>query len=219
MFVFELHPDARWHDGEPVTADDVVFTYAVNAHPDTVSVNGQALNVIQGTGPDGKALPGQAFGVQKIDRTYRGDPHQVSHGRRCLYDPGCEQGPHRTEARAGIGPPGRAPSARGQSPTGGRRRTVPVCPVPDRSVCRVSKHRGIPQRNSQDRPGLPGNPARRDDDRRFGAGRDRHHRGRGDRRGGDHRLESDPGLPLVGACPLHADGVSGAPNQSQRAGL
>ena len=67
LFVFELHPDARWHDGEPVTADDVVFTYAVNAHPDTVSVNGQALNVIQGTGPDGKALPGQAFGVQKID--------------------------------------------------------------------------------------------------------------------------------------------------------
>ncbi len=27
--VFSLHPDARWHDGAPVTADDVVFTYEV----------------------------------------------------------------------------------------------------------------------------------------------------------------------------------------------
>lgn len=66
-FVFELHPDARWHDGEPVTADDVVFTYWINAHPETVSVNGQALNVIQGTGSDGKLLPGEPFGVEKID--------------------------------------------------------------------------------------------------------------------------------------------------------
>lgn len=27
--VFSLNPDARWHDGVPVTADDVVFTYEV----------------------------------------------------------------------------------------------------------------------------------------------------------------------------------------------
>lgn len=26
-YTFTLHPEARWHDGEPVTADDVVFTY------------------------------------------------------------------------------------------------------------------------------------------------------------------------------------------------
>ncbi len=25
-FLFELHPEARWHDGEPVTAEDVAFT-------------------------------------------------------------------------------------------------------------------------------------------------------------------------------------------------
>lgn len=28
-YVFQIHPDARWHDGEQVTADDVVFTYKV----------------------------------------------------------------------------------------------------------------------------------------------------------------------------------------------
>lgn len=26
---FEIDPDARWHDGQPVTADDVIFTYQV----------------------------------------------------------------------------------------------------------------------------------------------------------------------------------------------
>ena len=26
-WVFHLHPDAKWHDGVPVTADDVVYTY------------------------------------------------------------------------------------------------------------------------------------------------------------------------------------------------
>lgn len=32
-YVFSIHPDAKWHDGTPVTADDVVFTYAVIADP------------------------------------------------------------------------------------------------------------------------------------------------------------------------------------------
>jgi len=33
-WTFDLRPDARWHDGEPVTADDVVFTVAVLSDPD-----------------------------------------------------------------------------------------------------------------------------------------------------------------------------------------
>ncbi|MBS3800863.1 MAG: peptide-binding protein [Thioalkalivibrio sp.] len=33
-FVFELRPDARWHDGEPVTAEDVAFTIELfREHP------------------------------------------------------------------------------------------------------------------------------------------------------------------------------------------
>jgi len=33
-WVFHLRPDAQWHDGEPVTADDVVFTIATIQDPD-----------------------------------------------------------------------------------------------------------------------------------------------------------------------------------------
>ncbi|PIV90898.1 hypothetical protein COW46_00075 [Candidatus Gracilibacteria bacterium CG17_big_fil_post_rev_8_21_14_2_50_48_13] len=33
-FVFRLHPDAKWHDGTPVTADDVVFTYSLLMDPE-----------------------------------------------------------------------------------------------------------------------------------------------------------------------------------------
>ncbi len=32
---FEIHPDAVWGDGEPVTVDDVVFTWEVGKHPKT----------------------------------------------------------------------------------------------------------------------------------------------------------------------------------------
>ena len=33
-WTFQLRPDARWHDGEPVTADDVVFTIETLQDPD-----------------------------------------------------------------------------------------------------------------------------------------------------------------------------------------
>ncbi|HWP34769.1 MAG TPA: ABC transporter substrate-binding protein, partial [Thermodesulfobacteriota bacterium] len=36
-YVFDLRPDVVWHDGQPFTADDVVFTYQVVANPKTVS--------------------------------------------------------------------------------------------------------------------------------------------------------------------------------------
>ena len=32
-FVFHLREDARWHDGAPLTVDDVLFTYALLSHP------------------------------------------------------------------------------------------------------------------------------------------------------------------------------------------
>lgn len=32
-YIFRIHPDAVWHDGQPVTADDVVFTYGLIKDP------------------------------------------------------------------------------------------------------------------------------------------------------------------------------------------
>ena len=43
--VFRLHPDARWHDGVPVTAADVAFTYG--AYTDTL-VNAVAAAQVEG---------------------------------------------------------------------------------------------------------------------------------------------------------------------------
>jgi peptide/nickel transport system substrate-binding protein len=36
-YLFELRKDVTWHDGQPLTADDIVFTYQVIANPKTVS--------------------------------------------------------------------------------------------------------------------------------------------------------------------------------------
>lgn len=36
-YTIKLRTDAKWHDGKPVTADDVVFTYQLVQHPDTRS--------------------------------------------------------------------------------------------------------------------------------------------------------------------------------------
>lgn len=35
---FHLQPDLRWHDGRPVTADDVLFTYELARNPETASL-------------------------------------------------------------------------------------------------------------------------------------------------------------------------------------
>ncbi len=37
IYTVELREDVTWHDGEPFTADDVVFTYEAIQHPDTRS--------------------------------------------------------------------------------------------------------------------------------------------------------------------------------------
>jgi peptide/nickel transport system substrate-binding protein len=36
-YTFHLHPGIKWHDGQPFTADDVVFSLAAQANPDTGS--------------------------------------------------------------------------------------------------------------------------------------------------------------------------------------
>lgn len=37
LYIFELRQDVRWHDGRPLTAEDVVFTFTTIQHPDTRS--------------------------------------------------------------------------------------------------------------------------------------------------------------------------------------
>ncbi len=63
-YVFHLDPDARWHDGEPVTATDVKFTFEALLHPDTNSVWASRYTLIAGA----KAYrAGDAQGVEGVE--------------------------------------------------------------------------------------------------------------------------------------------------------
>ncbi len=43
-----LRRDAVWHDGEPLTADDIVFTWQVNRDPDIPNSNAEVARLISG---------------------------------------------------------------------------------------------------------------------------------------------------------------------------
>lgn len=63
---FKLNENAKWQDGQPVTADDVVFTGEVMANPDINVVRRSKIAPFTGT-VDGKRDESQEFGVKKID--------------------------------------------------------------------------------------------------------------------------------------------------------
>ena len=61
---FVLDENAKWHDGTPVTADDVVFTAEVMANPDINVVRRSKIAPFTGM-IDGKRDESQEFGVKK----------------------------------------------------------------------------------------------------------------------------------------------------------
>ncbi len=44
-YTFHLNPNARWHDGEPVTADDVVFSFDATLDPGSLSVVASSVDL------------------------------------------------------------------------------------------------------------------------------------------------------------------------------
>lgn len=47
-YTFHINKDAKWHDGEPVTAEDVVYTYKLVAHPDSGAIYFDRIRDIKG---------------------------------------------------------------------------------------------------------------------------------------------------------------------------
>lgn len=45
---FHLRENAMWHDGTPITADDVLFTFNLVAHPETVSRYAATFSTVEG---------------------------------------------------------------------------------------------------------------------------------------------------------------------------
>lgn len=68
-FTVHLNKDAKWTDGEAVTADDVVFTMDVIANPKTNSVLASFITILEGVDEAGLVSDGSEHvsGVEKVD--------------------------------------------------------------------------------------------------------------------------------------------------------
>lgn len=67
-FTFHLNPAAAWHDGEPLTAEDVLFTIQTVATPGVQTNRGYTLRAIEGLDANGKMTGSTIPGVRLIDR-------------------------------------------------------------------------------------------------------------------------------------------------------
>lgn len=65
--VFHLNPDAKWQDGVPVTADDVVYTFRVWTNPDAGWLRTNNCYVIEGTDDKGYELSEDSVAVEALD--------------------------------------------------------------------------------------------------------------------------------------------------------
>ena len=63
-FTFTLHPKAAWHDGQPVTAEDVLFTVMTISDPKTETNRGAEIASIAGLDVRGKRAPGAPVGFR-----------------------------------------------------------------------------------------------------------------------------------------------------------
>lgn len=65
-FTFTIHPKAAWHDGKPVTAEDVQFTVLTVADPKTETNRGNSIAFIAGLDSKGKRNPGTQIGFRVL---------------------------------------------------------------------------------------------------------------------------------------------------------
>ncbi len=70
-FTFHLNPNAKWTDGQPVTASDVAETLNISADPNVPAVYGSYLNILVGTNSSGQNTnPSQPLaGVKVVNPT------------------------------------------------------------------------------------------------------------------------------------------------------
>jgi len=61
---FTIHPRAAWHDGRPVTAEDVEFTVLTISDPKTETNRGAELATVAGLTVGGKRVAGEPLGLR-----------------------------------------------------------------------------------------------------------------------------------------------------------
>jgi peptide/nickel transport system substrate-binding protein len=82
-YIIKLNPKAKWTDGQPLTADDVLFTLTVMANPKTISLGLQPLSIIDGLDENGRLPQGKTdiSGVKIVD------PHTLKITTKSPVDP------------------------------------------------------------------------------------------------------------------------------------
>lgn len=66
--IFHLRQDVKWHDGEPFTADDVIFTYQIIGHPDSLWTYPEVLETMVVGFADYRAGGAEDIsGIAKVD--------------------------------------------------------------------------------------------------------------------------------------------------------
>ncbi|MBI3998691.1 MAG: oligopeptide-binding protein AppA [Armatimonadetes bacterium] len=63
-YTFTIHPKAAWHDGKPVTAEDVLFTVMTISDPRAETNRGVAVANLAGVDARGKRAPGAQIGFR-----------------------------------------------------------------------------------------------------------------------------------------------------------
>jgi peptide/nickel transport system substrate-binding protein len=66
-YTFHLNPNAKWHDGKPVTAKDVLFTVNIIANKETSTNRGTFVAQLKGTDVNGKATGATVEGIKAVD--------------------------------------------------------------------------------------------------------------------------------------------------------
>ena len=67
-YTIKLDEKAKWTDGKPITADDVIFTLNMIANPKVQTTKGTYINMLDGTSTVGKVAEGQTIpNLVKVD--------------------------------------------------------------------------------------------------------------------------------------------------------
>ncbi|MDN3954965.1 ABC transporter substrate-binding protein [Sporolactobacillus laevolacticus] len=82
-YTIHLNPKAKWTDGKPVTADDVIFTFNLIANPKSTVAVGSNISTLEGLDANGKLTGGKTSipDLKKIDE------HTVSFKTKTPVDP------------------------------------------------------------------------------------------------------------------------------------
>ena len=64
---FHLDENAKWHDGEPVTAEDIVYTFRLQSSPDVQWLRQSNVKYLEGTDDNGKETGEDSIAVTAVD--------------------------------------------------------------------------------------------------------------------------------------------------------